>query len=161
MPDAYIAYAGHGYSALCISLLTPPKRSGLKIYKNNPIYTNFLANEFKLHYKQHRSVRHAEVHSLMQPVIDTQVGTKVRLLKSFKSYLRVNNASNSTITIPHFSFKHFYLGYRRGGNAVLNINKFFTRWKDTYYLTFNLFYYQIDTLTFGTSFFKNEILSLN
>ena len=161
MPDAYISHAGHGYSALCISSFIPQSLATTKVYRNNPIYTNFLTNEFKAHYKKHRTVRSAEVKSIMHPVINTQTMTKVKLLLSFKSYLRVNSASTSTITIPHFSFKHFYLGYRRGGNAVLNINKFFTRWKDTYYLTFNLFYYEIDLLTFGTSFFKSEILSLN
>lgn len=161
MPDAYIAYAGHGYVALCISLIKPNKLFNHTNSLKNPLYTNFLVSEFKSHYKRHTSVRHAEVHSNMQPVVDLQLPTKIKLLKSFKSFLRVNNSSNSTITIPHFSFKYFFLGYKRGGLAVLNIRKFFTRWKDTYYLMFNLFFYQIDTLTFGTSFFKSEILSLN
>jgi len=127
MPDAYITYSGHGYSALRISSFIPQNLSTSKVYKNNPIYTNFLENEFKARYKKHRTTRHAEVNTVTNPIMNTQTMTKVKLLLSFKSYLRVNSASTSTITIPHFSFKHFYLGYRRGGNAILNINKFFTR----------------------------------
>ena len=127
----------------------------------NPMYNNFLSAEFKQHFKQPRLIRTSSFYKPKSPVLPLRLDENTQLLQSFKSYIRINSNSLTTLTIPHFSFKHFYLGYRRGGVAVLNINKFFTRWKDVYYLMFNLFFYKIDALTFGTSFFKQELLSLN
>ena len=134
----------------------------IKPYNNtNPLYNNFLATEFKLTYKNNLVFKKSVNPNNTKPVIAVGGTEQLKLFKTFKSFLRVTSASNSTLMIPHFSFKHFYLGYRRGGLALLNVNKLFNRWKDTYYLTFNLFYYEIELLTFSTSFFRSEILSLN
>ena len=130
-------------------------------FTKNPTYTNFLSTEFKSNFKQPRLIRSPAFYTPKNPNLPLRSGENTHLLKAFKSYIRVNSNSLSTLTVPHFTFKHFYLGYRRGGMAVLNVNKFFARWKDVYYLMFNLFFYKIDTLTFGTSFFKQELLSLN
>jgi len=127
----------------------------------NPVYTDFLSEEFKTHFKQPRLIRSSTLYAPKGPVLPLRIDESHKLLTSFKSYIRVNSNSLNTLTIPHFTFKHFYLGYRRGGTSVLNVSKFFTRWKDVYYLMFNLFFYKIDALTFGTSFFKRELLSLN
>ena len=161
MPDAYLMYAKHGYTFKLrpIALLPDFIKSSTQV--NNPLYTNFLESKFKTVLKKHHTIRQSVIGSITKPITSVPSITNIKLLLSFKSYLRLNTASASTITIPHFSFKYFYLGYRRGGVALLNVNKFFTRWKDVYYLMFNLFYYELDLLTFGTSFFKNEILSIN
>jgi hypothetical protein len=127
----------------------------------NPNYENFLANEFKLAYKNNLTLKKSVTPNNTKPLIETGQVQQLKLFKTFKSFLQVNSSSSSTLMIPHFSFKHFYLGYRRGGLSLLNVNKLFNRWKDAYYLMFNLFYYEIELLTFSTSFFKSEVLSLN
>ena len=129
--------------------------------KINPIYNNFLTTEFKLTYKNNLVFKNSATSTSTKPIIVVSATEQVKLFKTFKSFLRVTSASSSVLMIPHFSFRHFYLGYKRGGLALLNINKLFNRWKDAYYLTFNLFYYEIELLTFSTSFFRSEILSLN
>ena len=93
----------------------------------NPIYNSFLATEFKLTYKNNLIFKKSVNPNSTKPVIAVGVTEQLKLFKTFKSFLRVTSASNSTLMIPHFSFKHFYLGYRRGGLAVLNINKLFNR----------------------------------
>jgi hypothetical protein len=129
--------------------------------KVNPLYSNFLTTEFKTTYKNNLLLKKSVTPNNTQPLVVLDGTEQLKLFKTFKSFLRVTSASNSVLMIPHFSFKHFYLGYKRGGLVVLNVNKLFNRWKDAYYLTFNLFYYEIELLTFSTAFFRSEILSLN
>ena len=136
-------------------------RSGRSQTNVNPLYNNFLATEFKLTYKNNLLFTKSAMSHSSRPITAAGSTEQIKLFKTFKSFLRVTSASNSTIMIPHFSFKHFYLGYKRGGLVLLNINKLFNRWKDVYYLVFNLFYYEIELLTFSTSFFRSEVLSLN
>lgn len=137
-----------------------PKSKNQQI-SNNPEYTNFLNNEFKSNFKNHRIVRSEQRINQLKPLATTNYVSEIKLIRSFKSFLRLNGDSFSTLTIPHFSFKVFYLGYSRGGLSTLNLTRLFGRWKDIYYLVFNLFFYKIDLLTFGSSFFKNELLSMN
>lgn len=94
---------------------------------NSPVYSNFLETEFKLVYKNTTTFKRFVLPSNVEPKVLTSQHTQIRLLKMFRSYLIMNSTSNSTLTVPHFSFKHFYLGYRRGGLAVLNVNKLFSR----------------------------------
>ena len=133
----------------------------LRNVPSNPLYNDFMVNQFKVNYKVPTLIRQSDLVNSKKPIIHTYNSKNIKIMHSFKSYIRINANSLNTIDIPHFSFKHFYLGYKRGGVTVLNISKFFTRWKDVYYLLYNLFFYKIELLTFGTSFFKREILALN
>lgn len=44
---------------------------------------------------------------------------------------------------------------------MLNVNKIINRWKNSYFLIFNIFYYNFNIFIFGSYLFKNEISSLN
>lgn len=83
------------------------------------------------------------------------------LLKTFKTFLLSNTASNSTLYVPHASFSTFYLSHFKGGSIILNISKFFKKWKLAYALLYNLFFYKIPLLVFTPSFFKSENLAIN
>ena len=160
-PNGKLARIMYQYQSILSNSQSKPNKLTTSSLIFNPTYINFLSGEFKTHFKHPKLIRASAPYTPKNPVLPLRVDENLQLLKSFKSYIRVNSNSITTLTVPHFTFKHFYLGYRRGGTAVLNISKFFTRWKDVYYLMFNLFFYKIDTLTFGTSFFKQELLSLN
>lgn len=84
-----------------------------------------------------------------------------RFFKLFKPYLTLNTVFHTFRYKIHASFSFFFLRHVAGGTSVASIRKLFTRWKDAYLLLFNLFYYKIDLLVFGTSVFKNELLGLN
>jgi len=129
--------------------------------KRNPLYTNFLDNDFKLEYRNIQSSRRLPQPNRLVPVSARYIAPDLKLFTIFKSYLKLNSASQGTISTPHASFTQFYLGYRRGGLAVLNVSRLYSRWKEVYYLLFNLFYYELDLLTFSSSFFKHEVLALN
>lgn len=160
LPDLLLVKSSLNKAIRLSKLTLKPKHSHLRT-SVNPIYNNFLTTEFKLTYKNNLLFKNSAMPNSTKPVTVSGGTEQLKLFKTFKSFLRVTSASNSTLMIPHFSFKHFYLGYKRGGLVLLNITKLFNRWKDVYYLTFNLFYYEIELLTFSTSFFRSEILSLN
>ena len=43
----------------------------------------------------------------------------------------------------------------------MSLSKVFVKWKQFYLLMFNLYFYRVNSLLFGTTFFRREILSLN
>jgi len=46
-------------------------------------------------------------------------------------------------------------------NTLISVSKFFIKWKNCYYLFFNLFYYNLTILVFGNIFFRKELTALN
>lgn len=130
------------------------------ITKLNPQYTNHLQTYFKLNYKVLKSYKYDKYTYTYKPQVSSNTSS-LMFLTQFKTFMQVNITANSSLTIPHFSFRHFYIGYRKGGLVTLNIPKLFAKWKNAYYLLFNLSYYQLESLLFGTSFFKTELLALN
>ena len=137
--------------------------STLKKKKTNQStkHLGFLEHEFKFNFKLHHLVRERQQVGFNNSKISLSTGSEVKMFKMFKTFIKLNSNSAHNITIPHFSFKSFYMGHRRGGLTILNARKLFTRWKDIYHLLFNLFFYKLDMLIFGSSFFKSEILALN
>lgn len=160
LPDLFLAKS-HLNRVVRLSKLNTKLRYVHLQTSTNPLYSNFLIARFKFAYKNDLRLKKSVTPSQSQPIRPSNSNKQIKLLKTFKSFLRVTSASSSILMVPHYSFRHFYLGYRKGGLALLSVNKLFQRWKDVYYLIFNLFYYEIELLTFSTSFFRFEILSLN
>jgi hypothetical protein len=82
-------------------------------------------------------------------------------LSTFKLYMQVNYTSNFLSNKTHSSFKSNFFSFNKKGLLVINISKIFQKWKVLYNLLFNIYFYKIKILTFGTSFFKKEVQSLN
>ena len=160
LPDLFITKYGQQRHIL-FNARNLHKNQAYPNLSKNPIYHSLLTSEFKSNYRYGMSLKKPGNYNLHKAFFLPQKHNDLRLLNSFRSYLRINSASQSILTTPHHSFQNFYLGYRKGGLAILNVNKFYNRWKDVYYLIFNLFYYEIELLTFGTSLFRSEVLSLN
>ena len=100
-------------------------------------------------------------HLVNSKIITIQPNNSTKVVKLFRTFLNVNTFSNTALFEAHPTWVAYYFNVSFGDGLLISIQKFFTRWKKTYYLLFNLFYYRIDLLVFGTSFFKNEVLSLN
>lgn len=126
LPDLFLTKLNSRRIMLANNLGVRSKYFGLRT-SLNPIYTSFLDTEFKLTYKNNLKLKKSVTPNSTQPVTNISGPEKLKLFKTFKSFLRVTSASSSTLMIPHFSFKHFYLGYKRGGLILLNINKLFSR----------------------------------
>ena len=85
----------------------------------------------------------------------------LQITTSFKLYMQVNYTTNFSAVRTHASAaKHFFF-FAKQGLMISNIHKIFQKWKNIYYLLFNLHFYKVQLLTFGTTFFKNEVQSLN
>lgn len=134
---------------------------GEKTLNKGTKHLAFLEQEFRLNFKLPQSVRERQQVKFNSPKVSLSTGLEVKMLKMFKTFIKLNSNSAHNITTTHFSFKSFYMGHRRGGLVILNTRKLFTRWKDIYHLLFNLFFYKLDMLLFGSSFFKSELLALN
>jgi len=127
----------------------------------NPFFNNFLENEFKFTGLKSalfgiRASRHT-----LKPSVPSRKHKEKSMLNLFKVFIKINVVSASTLTVPHASFRLYFIRNRRGGASIMSLPKLFNRWKSAYYLTYNLYYYRVDILTFAPSFFKNEVLSLN
>ena len=81
--------------------------------------------------------------------------------KLFNTYLEYSQKWFSFFLKPHFSFKLFLSITKTSDLLYLNIVKVFNRWLNTYTLLGNLFYYNIQILSFGNRLLVDEILSLN
>jgi len=95
------------------------------------------------------------------PNCSNRGGTTSRLVTNFALYMQINYTSNLSTVRTHTSAAKHYLHFTKQGLVIENIHKLFQKWKNTYHLLLNLFFYQIKVLTFGTSFFKTEVQSLN
>lgn len=133
----------------------------LRCNSQNPFFTNFLENEFKFTgIKSSIFDIRASQHTL-KPSVPLTAHKEKDMLALFKIFIKLNVVSANTLTVPHASFRLYFIQNTRGGASIASLPKLFNRWKSAYYLIYNLYYYRIDVLTFSPSFFKNEVLSLN
>jgi len=81
------------------------------------------------------------------------------LFNFFYIFIVINNFYINNLNLLHFSWKSFFLKNLQLG--IINFKSIYTRWKNIYFLFFNLFYYNIKLVVFGNFFLKKEISSLN
>lgn len=79
----------------------------------------------------------------------------------FKVFLNTSTFITKSAFKVHPSSRFIFLNYASKGSRIFSLKKLFNRWQDFYHLVFNIFFYKISIITFGTSFFKNELLTLN
>ena len=82
------------------------------------------------------------------------------VLKSFKTYMKINIYGANNFKV-HGSFFTHYLTFMSSNTSVISVKKFFNFYKNIFFFITNIFYYQIPLLSFGSSSFKKELLSLN
>jgi len=86
---------------------------------------------------------------------------KVLISKIFKTYLNISFYAYTSNTKIHPSFIHMYLLNSTKGSNLVNINKFFSVWLNVCTYIYNIYFYNLNPILFGTSFFKKEVYSLN
>ena len=130
-------------------------------YNKNPFYNNFSYTNLKLS----GIVSNLDYNpsTTLSKKSNTKITTclKKSLLQLFTSFIKVNMSSVNELTIPHHTFRMFYITQAKGGVTTTALPKIFQRWKNFYFLLFNIYYHKIETLTFSPSFFKKEVLALN
>ncbi len=62
---------------------------------------------------------------------------------------------------PHHNINLFYVYSFSNKLILIDPVKFLIRWKDSYDLLYNIFYYNFNPLVFSSNLFKNETLALN
>jgi hypothetical protein len=86
---------------------------------------------------------------------------KFPLVKLFKAYVNVNVMVSTFRFNIHSTMNLFYVRHGSGGFSFPSLYRLFARWYEAYLLFFNLFFYDLDVIVFGTSDFKHEIFSIN
>ena len=127
----------------------------------NPFYNNFTSVNFRLSGLSSNLDYSPNSVNLKKPKTVLPKNLKKSLLKLFTVFVRVNMSSQNELTVPHHTFRSFYLTRMKGGLTIITLSKLFQRWKNCYLLIFNLYYHNVNVLTFSPSFFKKEVLALN
>jgi len=82
------------------------------------------------------------------------------IMSSFKLYMKINMHSVKFLKV-HGSFFNSYLSFTACNTSFINVKKYFLLYKNIFYFMSNIFYYQLPLITFGSSYFKQEVLSIN
>lgn len=79
----------------------------------------------------------------------------------FNLFFLFNYSMYNSSFVFNANFNLFYLYNSSKKLIIINSTKFLNRWKDSYDLIFNIFFYNFNPLIFGTNLFKKQILALN
>ena len=84
-----------------------------------------------------------------------------KMIDLFKVFIVTNTFIPHSSVRLHPSWLGFYIFDSGHGTQHISISKFFTKWKLLYHFLFNIFYFNINILFFGNTFFKEEINAFN
>lgn len=129
-----------------------------------PKFPNPLPIEFKTFYRVKGWVRDRQLRITnlnLKPTLYPLGLPQKNLYRLFKAHVKLNLLPYKSAFTVHYSMRAFYVRKSQNTLIVVSLIRFFQRWKDFYYLIYNLFYYEIGILSFGTIFLKKEILSIN
>lgn len=79
----------------------------------------------------------------------------------FSSFLNLNSWLSNVSLKVHHSFNIFYLYNNESNVGWFNVKRVFQTWNNIIIFITNIFYYNLNYLVFGSSYFKYEVLSLN
>lgn len=143
------------------------------VIKYNLIFKNISTLQIKnsshinkyLNYKINQKINYNEIPVLHEnKTLHKFIFTKKNLkheYKFFNIYFLFNySLFNSNFKI-HPNFKLFYVNNSSNKIILVDSTKFVLRWKESYDLIFNIFFYNFNPMIFSTNFFKKETLSLN
>jgi hypothetical protein len=127
----------------------------------NPLFNNIITKTYKTNYTYNFIQSSKGVSDQGHPITKTNYRDKLSLLKTFNGYVRTNTHIGNQIFYNHSSLLFNYFYKTKFGISVTSLPKLFNKWHESYLLLFNLFFFNIEILAFGSAFFKKEILSIN
>ena len=128
---------------------------------SNKINILSLENDFKFSYSSHHFSKLNIIRTHSKPQFFTNSKNEnLFLLRSFKMYMKINIYNPSNLRV-HSSFFSSYLSFSSANVSVINVRRFFQYYKTFFNFVSNIFYYRLPFLSFGSSSFKKDILSLN
>jgi hypothetical protein len=138
--------------------------NNLNVYLNNSSNkTNYLEleNDFKYFYSSHNLPKSEITKFHTKPkFFSISKQENLFLLRSFKTYMKINIYNSSNLRV-HNSFFMSYLSFHSANVSLISVRKFFQYYKNFFNFISNIFYYKLPFLSFGSSSFKKDLLSLN
>lgn len=136
----------------------PSNQNNLNLMSTKPLSNYFKTNFFDIFYpkKTFEVSRNCLIIKRSDITNTDQINLKLFNLFFLFNYVLFDNRFSA-----NGNFKLFYIKDFTDKIVVLDVPTFFKRWKDSYSLLFNIFWYELNLTIFGSPFFKIETLSLN
>ena len=136
------------------------------IYKNNNKYLNtkinFKFNNLKLNeFKEKNIFKKIIFSNNKSNVISTSNINNISVYKLFNLFFLFNFSMFNSYFKSHHNFNLYYVYSFSNKILLIDPVKFLFRWRESYDLLFNIFYYNFNPLIFSSNLFKNETLALN
>ena len=109
--------------------LSSSKNTSLNSAVKNPFYNNFTSTNFRLSGLSSNLDYTPNAVNLKKPKTVLPKKLKKSLLQLFTVFVRVNMSSQNELTVPHHTFRTFYLTRMKGGLTIITLSKLFQRWK--------------------------------
>lgn len=85
----------------------------------------------------------------------------IQQINLFNLYLHFSNSTINPFFIPHTNFKPLFISQTSGLTQLINVNKLFTKWVNSYNFLLNIFFNKLNMFLFSSKVFKNEVISFN
>ena len=130
--------------------------------KVNPLYYNNLNIDFRINEPSRLlNTTRYKSNTFTKSAVVSGGNESISTWRLFEVFISVNASTGLRLFKTHPSFFFFFIRHKKGGVSALDVSRLFTRWRDMYLLMLNLTYYEVEFLSFGTRFFKEEVLALN
>jgi len=126
---------------------------------NKKLYNTY--NNYKINYLFNNFKSNLIENNISSIRLNLTKNKNYSFLKFFNLIFLFNLSMFNTIFKFNHNFKFFYLYENSKQLFIIDSKKFINRWKDSYDLFFNIFFFNYNPLIFSTKFFKNETLSMN
>jgi len=133
--------------------------------KSNKILLNNYKHmfEFKTLYK-FNLLKKTEIWTYNKPLSLKQLNFKdfsSKIIRFLYIYLILNKNLAISTYKSNRSYKTYYFYHSKYGIHITSFTNLIKIWKKMYLLLYNLFYYDINTLLFGSTPYKKEVLAFN
>nr|QPL15885.1 ribosomal protein S2 [Strombidium sp.] len=134
------------------------------LFKNKVfLQKNILISEFKSLYKFNLLKRTDSIKVKTKSYYPEDVNKNFskNLIRLLIIYLMLNTSISINTYKIHITQKIFYFYHSSNGIYITNFLNLIKIWKKMYYLIYNLFYFNINMLLFGSTAYKKEVFSFN
>ena len=122
-------------------------------------------SSYKTLHKNTKLLLSLPYHLLTSQALEVQKPQTISNLKKYKSlfllFTNINTSLVDRVLTPHFSFVSLYQYNKQSNVGYFSFRKVFNVWLTLINFLVNFFFYKINFLSFTSSYFKYENLSLN
>ena len=93
----------------------------------NPFFNNFLESEFRFTGLKSSILDIKATQHTLKPTVPLAAHKEKAMLALFKVFIKINVVSANSLTVPHASFRMYFIQNKSGGASITSIPKLFNR----------------------------------